>query len=176
MEHSGYHRVAAESRTLGSYFGRWYHKKVILGATPPLLKITGATYSGNLITVTYDQAGFVPPIRFLTTSVVAQQTTQGFGYTDSTSSATITSVATTGTSIVLTMSATPTGSSKTVTYAMNGNRKGNVVDSDPSLGAYGESLPNWAPIQSVSVTQRNVTTRSFDPPTDDTGYASFPIV
>ncbi len=140
-------------------------KRSIVGGQPwkPLTALT-ATRSDKTITIGMDV--MFPPLRF--DEAIVDPGARGFAF-ESTggNSPTITSVAISGNSVVLTLSDTPTGTSNAVTYAWNnadpsvysevlqpgqyargtGPRigvRGQLSDSDPAISVYGNDMRNYA--------------------------------
>ncbi|WP_374342554.1 sialate O-acetylesterase [Azonexus sp.] len=123
---------------LGAYFGRAYKQIAIDGMRPKFLNPLSATRRGNVIRVKLD----VPSLPLvLDTWSLALTTDYGFKVMDGDTQATISSVATDGSEVVITLSAVPAGEVK-VRYALDylgtglsvGNgASGNLRDSTPDM-------------------------------------------
>ncbi len=158
-------------RRLGEYYGKVMKKVLIDGEEWIPLQPNTAVRSGNEIVVTYDVPE--PPL-VIDTTLVDEKTNYGFEYSDSTSSATISSVAVTGDDeVTITLSAVPTGSDQRIRYAYtgtsgsdagarnSGSARGNIRDSDPTPALYtsdvptstiGTTLYNWSVIFDQALT------------------------
>jgi hypothetical protein len=157
-----FHPTNYSYRRLGEYYGKAV-KKVLVDKEPflPLYPLN-ALQNGNTITVNFHVP--VPPLQWDTVGVLAREN-YGFEFLESPQTATITNVAlgANGTSVIITLSNTPTGDSKQLAYAargvygaigrMNANAPGgNLTDSD-TTPAYnqdsfvpanmGNVLKNW---------------------------------
>lgn len=159
-----FHMTNYSYRRLGEYYGKAV-KKVLVDKEPflPLYPIN-ALLSGNTITVNFHVP--VPPLQWDIVGVLARENF-GFEFLESTPTATITNMAlgANGTSVVITLSNTPTGSNMQIAYAakavpnsgaigrMDANAPGgNLTDSDttPALNQdssvpanMGTTLKNW---------------------------------
>lgn len=120
----------------GAYFGRAYKQIAIDGKRPKFLNPLSATRRGNVIRVKFD----VPTLPLvLDTWSLALTTDYGFKVLDGAAQASISSIATDGAEVVITLSAVPTGVVN-VRYALDylgaglsvGNgASGNLRDSTP---------------------------------------------
>jgi hypothetical protein len=146
-------------RRLGAYFAKAYQKTVIEGESFEPLRPLSVTRAGHVLTLKFHVP--VPPMVIDTTRVV-DPGNYGFTYDDSTSSATITSVALVGPdTVTVTLSAPPSGEAKVLRYALNapvpdacpgptGGARGNLRDSDTTLAYHTDAdgkayeLHNWA--------------------------------
>ncbi|MBP9715189.1 MAG: fibronectin type III domain-containing protein [Candidatus Pacebacteria bacterium] len=149
-----HHLTGASSRWLGEYYGKVIKKVVIDHETWRPLSPDSAIRSGNIIDVNFH----VPAgVLAFDTTLVSARTNKGFEYYDSTSSATISSVAILDDDTVrITLSGTPTGANQRVRYAYTGvpgtdtgaqnagSAAGNLRDTDPYTSLYGNTLYNWA--------------------------------
>lgn len=130
---------------IGYYHLGEYHARAFLAGSSwnPLMP-TSVVRSGAVITVEFDVP--TPPLAF-DTSRIAAQTNMGFGYTDDTSSASISSVAlgANGTSVEITLNTTPTGANPLVGYGTLGSTEyGNLRDSEDAVSiSDGATLANW---------------------------------
>jgi hypothetical protein len=140
-------------RMMGEYFGKVIKKVAVDRATWTPLSPSRIERSGNTIYAQFNVP--VAPLVFDTT-IVSARTNYGFEYSDSTSSASISSVELEGTDTVkVTLSATPTGSSQQLRYAYTGtagsnpgpqnagSAAGNLRDSDTTTALSGNILYNW---------------------------------
>lgn len=144
----GGHRNATGQRTFGAYAGRVYKRVVSQGGSWTPTQPTAATFSGKTITITF--AVPVSPLVF-DTSTVSAQANMGFAYTDGSSSASISSVSVSGNSVILRMTATPSGANKIVTYGA-ATGIGNLRDSDTETDLSSVVLRNWCVKFSIGVT------------------------
>lgn len=149
-----HHLTGASSRWLGEYYGKVIKKVVIDHETWRPLSPDSAVRSANVIDVNFH----VPAgVLAFDTTLVSSRTNKGFEYYDSTSSATISSVAILDSDTVrITLSGTPTGANQRIRYAYTGvpgtdtgaqnagSAAGNLRDSDPYPSLYGNTLYNWA--------------------------------
>jgi hypothetical protein len=147
----GYRRLGAmNARAIsqaGMLGGTWY------GCMPIISSLVR-----NGATIDLDFHVPVEPLVFNTTDVTEPTgTVKGFQWSDSTSSATVSTVTITGPhSVRVVLSNTPTGSSKKLWYghdALPGRaagappittgRRGNLVDSSTDVDTAGNPIPNW---------------------------------
>ena len=149
-----HHLTGASSRWLGEYYGKVIKKVVIDHETWRPLSPDSAIRSGNIIDVNFH----VPAgVLAFDTTLVSSRTNKGFEYYDSTSSATISSVAILDDDTVrITLSGTPTGANQRIRYAYTGvpgtntgaqnagSAAGNLRDTDTYPSLYGNTLYNWA--------------------------------
>ncbi len=149
------HYTNHSNRRIGEYFGKAYLKYVLEGKPWEPVRPSAVTRSGRVITVKFIVP--VPPL-VLDTTLVTNPGNYGFRYLDGSGAAapTIASVALTAAdTVTITLSATPTGANKHITYAQNvvpGNTcpgptagaRGNVRDSDVTPSQYGYALHNWS--------------------------------
>lgn len=157
-----FHPTNYSYRRLGEYYGKAV-KKVLVDKEPflPLYPLS-ALQDGNIITVNFHVP--VPPLQWDTVGVLAREN-YGFEFLENPQTATITNVAlgSNGTSVIITLSNTPTGDSKQLAYAargvygaigrMNANAPGgNLTDSDTTPAFHQDSnvpanmgnvLKNW---------------------------------
>ncbi len=154
-----FHMTAYSFRRLGEYYGKVMKKVLVDGVAWKPLSPSTVSISSNVITVNFNVP--VAPLQFDTIKVMSTAN-YGFEYFDATNSATITNVAlaSNGTSILITLSNTPTGANKKIAYAYTnsapipapaygvaGGRynvysaKGNLRDSDITPALYTDNLP-----------------------------------
>lgn len=135
-------------RRLGEYYGKVYSAVVLHGERWEPLRPLSVSRIDAVITVLFH----VPVLPLVFDSVLsALCSNEGFSYHDSTSSATISSVAISGSTVVITLSNTPTGTGKTLKYARTevtiggfAGGAGSLRDSDASYSsAYGYDLCNF---------------------------------
>ena len=133
-----------------------YHVKALLaeqygtGTWTPLKPASVTWDSATQVDIEFDVP--VEPL-VLDNVLVSDPGDYGFEYADDTSTAAIQSVAVLNpTTIRITLTATPTGSNKTIRYAMSGysdprvggdGPRGCLRDSDPAISAIGGPLFNW---------------------------------
>ena len=149
-----HHLTGASSQWLGEYYGKVIKKVVIDHETWRPLSPDSAVRSANVIDVNFH----VPAgVLAFDTTLVSSRTNKGFEYYDSTSSATISSVAILDSDTVrITLSGTPTGANQRIRYAYTGvpgtdtgaqnagSAAGNLRDTDSYPSLYGNTLYNWA--------------------------------
>jgi hypothetical protein len=148
------HYTSTSERRLGEYFAKAYVSTIVTGKPWEPLRPSMVTLAGNVITVKFIVPK--PPLAFDTT-LVKPVGNYGFDYTDNSGAPpAIQSVALMGAdSVVITLTAPPTGTAKKVRYANTWNGvaakpgpdtgiRGNLRDSDatPSQSG-GGSLYNW---------------------------------
>lgn len=147
----GVHIPNYSQRRLGEYYGKVMKKVLVDGVAWKPLSPASVSISSNVITVNFHVP--VEPLQFDTVKVMSTAN-YGFEYYDSTNSATITNVAlgTNGTSVIITLSNTPTGANKKIAYAYSSSNdvggrydpaspKGNLRDSDTTPALYTTGLP-----------------------------------
>ncbi|MBX3222082.1 MAG: hypothetical protein KF795_16310 [Labilithrix sp.] len=146
-------------RRMGAYFAKAYQRTVIEGGTFEPLRPLSVTRAANVLTVKF----FVPvPPMVIDTTRVVDPGNYGFTFADSTSSATIASVALAGPdTVTVTLSGAPTGAARKLRYALNApsphacpgptaGARGNLRDSDATAGYHANAagqpydLHNWA--------------------------------
>lgn len=153
------HYTNHSERRLGAYFAKAYEKTVIEGESFEPLRPLAMTRAGNVLTVKFHVP--VPPLVIDTTRVV-DPGNYGFTYADSTSSATVSSVALEGSDTVkITLSGAPSGQARKLRYAINAKvpevcpgptkgARGNLRDSDETPGYHRDAdnrpydLHNWS--------------------------------
>ncbi len=148
-------------RRLGEYYGKVMKQVLVSGQSWQPVMPTSITRSANIIYADFHVP--VAPLQFDTTKVLAK-TNYGFEYSDSTSSASISSVELVdGDTVKITLNTTPTGSNQRLRYAYTGSSntpgrtsstapRGNLRDSDTTSALYtsdapsgmGTELNNWA--------------------------------
>lgn len=143
LEHytDGVHLVPAGYYHLGELCARAH--AAVFGAGWDCLRPISATRVGAVTTVQFNVP--VGPLRF-DTAIVAAQTNMGFTYTDSSSPPAISSVVLggDGTSVVVTLASTPTGTGKKIRYGWLNTMKGNLCDSETAVSVYDAvRLSNW---------------------------------
>lgn len=147
----GLHLSNSGYRWLGEYYAKAWYKRVVKGEVYSPLRPEKISRTGNVIDVTF--TGNVGNL-VLDTTRVSNPGNYGFEYTDASSSASISSVAVTGTSTVqVTLNTVPTGNDKKLRYAFTGTPgtaggtstgpRGNLRDSDPTVSPNGYDLFNW---------------------------------
>ncbi len=149
-----HHLTAASYRWLGEYYGKVIKKVVVDHEDWRPLSPETITRSSNVI-----YAKFHVPAGVLAFDTTIEQAiaNKGFEYFDSTSSASITSVAiVSDDTVAITLNQTPTGSNQRLRYAYTGTAGvdagshsagaagGNLRDTDPTTSSYGNTLYNWA--------------------------------
>jgi uncharacterized protein (TIGR02145 family) len=149
------HYNSSSQRRLGEYYGKAMKKVLVDGVAWKPLSPSTVSISSNVITVNFNVP--VAPLQFDTIKVMSTAN-YGFEYFDATNSATITNVAlaSNGTSVLITLSNTPTGANKKIAYAYStntvcgnfgggrylaGSAKGNLRDSDITPALYTDNLP-----------------------------------
>ena len=148
------HFTGPALRRLGEYYGKVMKKVLVDGEAWKPLSPSSVSITANVITVNFNVP--VAPLQFDTVKVMSTAK-YGFEYYDATNSATITNVAigSNGTSVIVTLSNTPTGSNKKIAYAyssslpgglgggrnVTGSPKGNLRDSDTTPALYTTGLP-----------------------------------
>ncbi len=157
------HMTNYSQRRLGEYYAKVYKKVVIDKEEWLPVMPTSITLHNNIILATFHVP--VPPLAFDTTAVLLKEN-YGFEYTDSSNSASITSVQIINSvSVKITLSNAPTGSNPRLRYAYTGNlgsyagrnipgsARGNLRDSDTTEALYQDSttptsmgnyLRNWS--------------------------------
>ncbi len=138
----GIHLTGAGSHHLGELMAR-AHLAVVDGAGWNPLMPLSAIRTGAVIVVEFDVP--VAPLVFDTTTVSAQ-TDYGFTYHDDTDSASIDSVALggNGTSVEITLTATPSGTNPHVGYGYTSTKFGNLRDSETAVSTLDATpLANW---------------------------------
>jgi hypothetical protein len=146
-------------RRLGAYFAKAYQRVIVEGGTFEPLRPLDVTRAGNVLTVKFHVP--VPPM-VIDTTRVTDPGNYGFTYADSTSSASVASVAVSGPdTVTVTLSAAPTGAAKKLRYALNApapnacpgpvsGARGNLRDSDATVAYHQDAsgapydLHNWA--------------------------------
>ena len=130
------HLTAAGYQMLGRYHAK-AQAAVLRGETWSPLLPSSIVRTGAVVVATFPTA---TPLQFDTTTVAAQAS-QGFAYTDTNGTATISSVAITGASsneVTITLSAVPTGFGSRLRYAANGvGQQGNLRNSSATLPDWG---------------------------------------
>jgi peptidoglycan hydrolase-like protein with peptidoglycan-binding domain len=150
----GIHLVPTSYRKMGEYFGKVMKKVLVDGQQWVPLSPKTIVRSGNAIYAKFNVP--VGPLQFDTT-LVSARTNKGFEYSDSNSSASISSVALVASDTVkITLNTTPTGTNQMLGYAFTGTSGalagatstgsigGNLRDSDTTVGLYGDTLYNWS--------------------------------
>ncbi|KNY25429.1 carbohydrate-binding protein [Pseudobacteroides cellulosolvens] len=159
------HSNADGYRLMGEKFGQVYFEKVVMGRDWKPLQPTGATKSGNVITVNFHVP--VAPLTWDTTMQAPNQSVnewkngKGFEVTANGSKITISSIEISGSSVKITCSGTLPASGVKVAYAYtaqstnrtNGTcRWGLLRDSDPFKGSVtGTAQPNYCVAFEMSV-------------------------
>ncbi len=147
----GVHIPNYSQRRLGEYYGKVMKKVLVDGVAWKPLSPSSVSISANVITVNF----YVPVAPLQIDSVKVMRTANyGFEYYDASNSATITNVAigSNGTSVIITLSNTPTGANKKIAYAYSSSNdvggrfdaaspKGNLRDSDTTPALYTTGLP-----------------------------------
>ncbi|MFA6424438.1 MAG: fibronectin type III domain-containing protein, partial [Candidatus Magasanikbacteria bacterium] len=141
-------------RMMGEYFGKVIKKVAVDRETWTPLSPSRVERSTNVIYAQFNVP--VSPIVFDTT-IVSARSNYGFEYSDSTNSASISSVEILNSDTVkVTLSATPTGTSQQLRYAYTGvagsnpgpqnagSAAGNLRDSDTTTALSGNVLYNWS--------------------------------
>ncbi len=147
-------------RRLGAYFAKAYQRVVVEGGVWEPLRPLSITRDGAVLTVKYVVP--VPPM-VVDTTRVRDPGNLGFTYEDSTTSASIASVALlpSGDTVRVTLSNAPTGANRKLRYAQNMNpgngcpgptagTRGNLRDSDATVSYHPDArgkpyaLFNWA--------------------------------
>jgi hypothetical protein len=144
----GIHYNSAGNRRLGAYFAKAYAKTTLGGQAWEPLRPLQVTRVANVVTVKFLVP--VPPL-VLDTIRVSDPGNYGFEFVDD-SGAEITNVSLAGPdTVVITLSQTPTGSNRKLTYATRSGTfpgptsgvRGNLRDSDSSISLAGEGLENF---------------------------------
>ncbi len=146
-------------RRLGAYFAKAYQRVIVEGGTFEPLRPLAVTRAGNVLTVKFHVP--VPPL-VIDTTRVTDPGNYGFTYADSTSSASVASVALAGPdTVTVTLTTAPTGAERKLRYALNapiphacpgptGGARGNLRDSDATVAYHTDAsgapyeLFNWA--------------------------------
>ena len=148
----GVHLTPTAFHQLAEYFAKAYNKVILSGSAWSPLRPTTIALSGSVITVNF--TGNVGNL-VLDTTLVSDPGNYGFTYSDSTSSASISSVAlTSATTVQVTLNQAPTGSSQMLGYANNGTLgnfggpttgpRGCLRDSDATPDLFSTTpLYNW---------------------------------
>lgn len=138
--------TSTHQTALGHYLNGEYHAKALAytietGRRWEPLSPLSITRNANIITIVFSVPVGALQFKGLTDGTGSTTGNKGFAYSDSTSSATISSVAITAEdTVTITLNTTPTGTSQTVSY---GNA-GVLCDSDDYPSAYdGRQLHNW---------------------------------
>lgn len=139
-------------RWLGEMYAKAWHRRLVRGVIAPAFYPTNISRIGAQIDLVFSTVTNLA----LDVSAVATNANWGFEYTDSTSSASISSVAWVAPSgsitntVRVTLSGTPTGSNKRIRYAFTGNPgassypRGNLRNTDISFTSpSGYSLYDW---------------------------------
>ena len=150
------HMTNYSFRRLGEYYGKVMKKVLVDGVAWKPLSPSTVSIAANVITINFNVP--VAPLQFDTVKVM-NKANYGFEYYDATNSATISNVAigSNGTSVIITLSSTPTGANKKIAYAYSSNTstygstaggrynpqspKGNLRDSDTTPALYTTNLP-----------------------------------
>jgi hypothetical protein len=150
------HLTANAYQQMGEKFGQVYYERVVLGNNWQPLQPTGATKSGNVITVNFHVP--VGPLVWDTTLGAPNQSSntewkngKGFEVTANGSKVTISSVEISGDSVKITCANNLPASGVKVGYAFTGGstrsngtyRWGLLRDSDPFKGKSGVAQPNF---------------------------------
>lgn len=126
------------------HLGEYHARAALAGLSWNPLMPVSAVRSGAVITVEFDVP--TPPLVF-DTSRISAQTNMGFGYTDDSSSASISSVELggNGTSVVIALDTTPSGANPLIGYGTIGSVEyGNLRDSETAVSiSDGATLANW---------------------------------
>ncbi len=161
----GLHFTGPGQRWHGEYYSKALDSYFSTGDFKPLRPLT-VTRSGLTVTVTFN----VPkgPLVFDTTLVTQPSfwtgSLYGFEFDDGSGSPpAITAAAISGNSVILTLAASPAGSSNHVRYAYTATPgptyslagpttgpRGNLRDSDPAVSSLGNSLYNWCVVFSMT--------------------------
>ena len=148
----GVHLTSEGYRHMGEDYAKAYRRVVVEGKRWEPLRPVSTTREGAIITVKFAVPS--PPI-VLDTSLVSDPGSYGFEYSDtSASSPSITKVEVTAPdTVVVTLSAVPTGDDRHLRYAFTGVRgapsgpktgaRGNLRDSDATRSRSGHRLYNW---------------------------------
>jgi hypothetical protein len=148
----GVHLTSAGYRHMGEDYAKAYRRVVLEGQRWEPLRPISVTRDGAVVTVKLTVP--TPPI-VLDTNLVTDPGNFGFEYTDSSaSSPTIAKVEVTAPdTVVITLSAVPTGDDRRLRYAFTGTRgarsgprtgaRGNLRDSDATRSRTGQHLYNW---------------------------------
>ena len=150
----GTHLVNSSYRWLGEYYGKAMKKVIVDGQPWVPLSPKSIERSGNAIYAKFN----VPAgqLAFDTTTVSAR-TNDGFEYSDSSSSASISSVSLVATDTVkILLNTVPNGANQKLAYAFTGTSGslagatstgsigGNLRDTDTTTGLYGDHLYDWS--------------------------------
>ena len=154
------HLINSQYRLLGEYYGKAHYQHVVQGVQWIPLRIKTITRTGAVLHVTFE--GNVGNIQLDTTTVTDPSgalNTKGFEYVDSSSPSNyysnISSVAITGSNTMdITLAFDPSANTgRTLRYAYTGTvgahpgpttgPRGNVKDSDTTVGYNGDVLVNW---------------------------------
>ena len=145
--------TAKSYRHLGEYYGKAMKSVLIDGEEWQPLKPIKASLSGTNITVDF----YVPsPPMVIDTNSVWMKTNYGFEYHDDATSAVVSAVSIIDDdTVMVSLSAVPTGTNPRIRYAYTGTAKtwagwnkegsarGNIRDSDATSSLYGNALYNW---------------------------------
>lgn len=156
----GIHSDADGKRAAGEILGRAIGRRIADSVTHPMLYISSAARSGNVITLTY--AGAEGALVF--DSSVDDPGDRGFVFSQTGGTLpSISSVAISGSTVVVTLSGTPDGTDQTITYAGNTTASGNgagggttgprgqLRDSSNAVGADSSARYKWAQHQRITV-------------------------
>lgn len=151
------HLTSAAYITLGEYYARAYWKMIVQGTQWHPLRPTTVTRTGAVITVTYGSQGRTGNLVFDTTIVTAlADGNYGFTYLANSGGAVISSVVITDAAngvVTITLTSDPSANNGGwLTYAPAGasgggpvtGSRGNLRDSDTTVGLDGAHLYNWA--------------------------------
>jgi hypothetical protein len=148
----GVHLTGTSTRMLGEYYAKAWHRVLVEGEPWHPVSPHSVTREGAVITVDFHVPA--PPLA-LDTTLVTDPGTYGFAFTDSSGAPpTIASVTVVDEDTVdITLSAVPAGGNQRLRYAMNGvpgapggpiaGARGNLRDSDATIGIDGAPLFNW---------------------------------
>ncbi len=137
------------TRALGEYYAKAVHRLVVLGQTYNPLRPIAISTAANVISITF--TGMIGLLTF-DTNWCAFQTNYGFEYIES-GGPTITNVAITNATntVQISLSAAPVNAATAhIAYAFTGatsgrttGKRGNLRDSDPTVGRDGFNLYDW---------------------------------